>query len=111
MRKFLGTDREFLAELRCNLRKFITRAFLLQRDFTERFVPELDADERQALREIAVGIKPVRIHVDLAWDTERKPDDERVRDLMEFTRKIIDFQKPLDPDDAQLLNDHLFELT
>ena len=111
MRKFLGTDREFLAELRYNPIKFITRAFVIPRDFTERFVPKLDADERKALREIAVGSKPARIHVDLAWDTKRKPDDERVRGLMEFTQKFIDSQKPLDPDDAQLLNDHLFELT
>lgn len=65
MRRFLGTDREFLCELRNNYRLFLDCIRAGRTYLTSRFVPELTLEERREIREIALGKKDIPIHVEL----------------------------------------------
>ena len=65
MRSFLGTDREFLCEMRNNYRPFLDCIRAGRSYLTSRFVPELTLEERREIREIAIGRKEIPIHVEL----------------------------------------------
>ena len=65
MRRFLGTDREFLCEMRNNYRSFLDCIRAGRPYLTSRFVPELTLEERSEIREIAIGKKEIPIHVEL----------------------------------------------
>lgn len=65
MRRFLGTDREFLCEMRNNYRSFLDCIRAGRSYLTSRFVPELTMEERREIREIAIGRKEITIHVEL----------------------------------------------
>ena len=65
MRRFLGTDREFLCELRNNYRLFLDCIRAGRPYLASRFVPELTMDERHKIRDIAIGRKDIPIHVEL----------------------------------------------
>ena len=65
MRRFLGTDREFLCEMRSNYRSFLDCIRAGRSYLTSRFVPGLTLEERREIREIAIGRKDIPIHVEL----------------------------------------------
>jgi len=65
MRRFLGTDREFLCELRNDYSLFLDCIRTGRSYLTSRFVPELTMDERHKIREIAIGKQDIPIHVEL----------------------------------------------
>lgn len=65
MRRFLGTDREFLCEMRNNYLSFLDCIMVGRSYLASRFVPELTLEERTKIREIAIGKKGVPIHVEL----------------------------------------------
>ena len=65
MRRFLGTDREFLCEMRNNYRLFLDCIRTSRPYLTSRFVPELTLEEQHKIREIALGKKEIPIHVEL----------------------------------------------
>lgn len=65
MRRFLGTDREFLCEMRNNCRLFLDCIRGDRLYLTSRFVPELTMEERREIREISIGRKDIPIHVEL----------------------------------------------
>ena len=65
MRRFLGTDREFLCDIRNNYNMFFDCIRAGRPYLTSRFVPELTMEERREIREIAIGKKEIPIHVEL----------------------------------------------
>jgi len=65
MKRFLGTDHEYLAELAVNFPKFLNVIGHVKPYFTDRFEPALTDNEKAEMRDIIIGRKIVPIQVEL----------------------------------------------
>ena len=65
MKKFFGTDREYMCELANNFKSFVACFPKSKVYFTDRFEGGLSDDEKAMLHTIAVGQRAVATHVDL----------------------------------------------